>query len=354
MSESINRDRRLVLAGSIATAGGAGLWPSRPAHAQLGGRSLPPLDGATGWLNSPALTPDSLRGKVVLIDVWTYTCINWLRTLPYVRAWSEKYKNQGLTVLGVHSPEFEFEKRVENVRRAATNMRVSYPIAIDSDFAVWRALRNNAWPCRYFVDATGLIRHVQVGEGEYAQGEMIIKQLLGEAGASETDRGLVSVDAEGAEAPADWRNLRSPETYAGYEQTANFSSGRALPEKRSTYAVPKRLTLNHWALSGEWTFGKQFVALNGASGRIAYSFHARDLHLVMGPDKPGGSVPFRVSIDGQPPRADRGVDVDEGGSGRLTDQRLYQLIRQQPPIRERLFEIEFLGSGAQAYCFTFG
>ena len=354
MYEGINRGRRLVLAGSLVTAGGAGLWPSRSAHAQLGGRSLPSLGGATGWLNSPALTADSLRGKVVLIDIWTYTCINWLRTLPYVRAWSEKYKNQGLLVLGVHSPEFEFEKKVDNVRRAAMNMRVDYPIAIDSDFAVWRALRNNAWPCRYFVDATGRIRHVQVGEGEYAQAEMMIKQLLAEAGASEVDRNLVSVDAEGAEAPADWRNLRSPETYVGYEQTANFSSGRALPDKRNTYAVPKRLTLNQWALSGEWTFAKQFVALNAPKGRIAYSFHARDLHLVMGPGKPGAAVPFRVLIDGQPPRADRGVESTKGGGGRLTEQRLYQLIRQQPPIRERRFEIEFLGSGTEAYCFTFG
>jgi len=240
------------------------------------------------------------------------------------------------------------------VRRAAMSMRVNYPIAIDSEFAIWRALRNSAWPCRYFVDALGRIRHVQVGEGEYAQGEMIIKQLLAEAGASDVDRDLVSVDAEGAEAPADWRNLRSPETYVGSERTVNFSSGRALPDKRSTYTVPERLTLNRWALSGDWTFGKQFAALDGPKGRIACSFHARDLHLVMGPGTPGVSVPFRVSIDGQPPGADRGFDVDEGGAGRLTEQRLYQLIRQQQPIRERRFEIEFLGSGAEAYCFTFG
>jgi hypothetical protein len=216
-----------------------------------------------------------------------------------------------LIVLGVHSPEFEFEKKVDNVRWAALNMRVDYPIAIDSDFAVWRALRNSAWPCRYFVDATGRIRHVQVGEGEYAQGEMIIKQLLAESGAGDVDRYLVSVDGEGAEAPADWRNLRSPETYLGYGQTANFSSGRVLPDKRNTYAAPKRLTLNQWALSGEWTFGKQFVALEAPQGRIAYSFHARDLHLVMGPGKSGASVPFRVLVDGQRPRASRGVDVDE-------------------------------------------
>jgi thiol-disulfide isomerase/thioredoxin len=354
MHEEIDRVRRLALASSLMAAAAAGLWPARSAHAQSVARSLPSLEGATGWLNSPALTPDGLRGKVVLVDIWTYTCINWLRTLPYVRAWSENYKNQGLVVLGVHSPEFGFEKNVENVRRAAMSMRVGYPVAIDSDFAVWRALRNNAWPCRYFVDATGRIRHVQVGEGEYAQGEMIIKQLLAEAGATNVDRNLASVDAEGAEAPADWRNLRSPETYLGYEQTVNFSSGQALPDKRKTYAMPERFSLNRWALAGDWTFGKQFVALDAAKGRIAYRFHARDLHLVMGPAKAGTSVPFRVFIDGQPPRAGHGVDVDEGGNGRLSEQRLHQLIRQQPPIRERLFEIEFLAPGAEAYCFTFG
>jgi thiol-disulfide isomerase/thioredoxin len=337
------------------TIASVGLLATRSAHAQSGTRSLPSLSGATGWLNSAALTADSLRGKVVLIDVWTYTCINWLRTLPYVRAWSERYKNQGLIVIGVHSPEFEFEKNVDNVRRAAADMRVNYPIAIDSDFAIWRALRNNAWPCRYFVDAKGQIRHVQVGEGEYAQAEMIIKQLLSEAGAGDVDRNLVSVDAQGAEAPADWRNLRSPETYVGYERTDKFSStGRALLDKRHTYAAPQRLDLNHWALSGDWTFRKQFAALNASNGRIAYRFHARDLHLVMGPAKPGTSVQFRVSIDGQAPRADRGVDVDEGGNGRVSEQRLYQLIRQQSPIRDRRFDIQFLDPGAEAYCFTFG
>lgn len=355
MPEEISRGRRLVLASSVLTISGVGLLTSRSAHAQVGKRSLPSLGGATGWLNSAALTADSLRGKVVLFDVWTYTCINWLRTLPYVRAWSEKYKAQGLVVVGVHSPEFEFEKNVDNVRRAAKDLRVNHPIAIDNDFAIWRALRNNAWPSRYFVDAKGNIRHVQVGEGEYAQAEMIIKQLLSESGAGDVDRNLVSVDAQGVEAPPDWRKLRSPETYIGYERTDNFSStSRALLDKRHAYTFPAQLGLNHWALSGDWTFRKQFAALNSANGRIAFRFHARDLHLVMGPAARGASVQFRVSIDGQPPRADRGADVDESGSGRVTEQRLYQLIRQQSPIRDRQFEIEFLDSGVEAFAFTFG
>jgi len=355
MSEKFSPVRRRVVASSLMAIAGGGLFTASSAHAQTGKRSLPSLSGATGWLNSPALTADSLRGKVVLIDVWTYTCINWLRTLAYVRAWSEKYRTQGLVVIGVHSPEFEFEKNVDNVRRAAADLRVNHPIAIDNNFAVWRALRNNAWPCRYFVDAKGLIRHVQVGEGEYVQGEMIIKQLLSEAGAGDIDRNLVLVDAQGVDAQADWRNLRSPETYVGYERTDNFSStSGALLDKRHTYAAPARLALNHWALSGDWTFRNQFAALNTPNGRIAFRFQARDLHLVMGPAAPGVSVRFRVSIDGQPPRAGRGVDIDEEGNGRVTHQRLYQLIRQQPPIRDRLFEIEFLDAGLEAFAFTFG
>lgn len=355
MSEEMNRTRRRVLASSLMTIAGIGLFAPGSAFAQFGKRSLPSLGGATGWLNSAALTAEGLRGKVVLIDIWTYTCINWLRTLPYVRAWSEKYRKAGLVVIGAHCPEFEFEKNLDNVRRAVKDLRVNHPVAIDNDFAIWRALRNNAWPTRYFVDAKGSIRHVQIGEGEYVQAEMIIKQLLSEAGAGDIDRNLVSVDAQGVEAQADWRNLRSPETYVGYERTENFSSaGRAALDKRQTYAAPARLSLNNWALSGDWTFRKQFVALNAPNGRIAFRFHARDLHLVMGPAKPGASVRFRVSIDGQPPRANRGGDVDEGGSGRVTEQRLYQLIRQQPPIRDRQFEIEFLDSGVEAFAFTFG
>jgi len=316
---------------------------------------LPSLGGATGWLNSPPLTAAGLRGKVVLIDVWTYTCINWLRTLPYVRAWAEKYKDQGLVVIGVHSPEFEFEKNVDNVRRAAKDMRVDYPIAIDSDFAIWRALKNQYWPALYVVDAQGRIRHHHFGEGEYDQSERVIQQLLAEAGAGGVGHELVSVDARGAEVAADWGNLKSPENYVGYERTENFASpGGAVLAKPRVYAAPAQLKLNHWGLSGDWTMQKQATVLNKANGRIAYRFHARDLHLVMGPAAPGTSVRFRVLIDGQPPGAAHGVDVDDQGNGKVTEQRLYQLIRQAKPIADRQFEIEFLDSGVEAFAFTFG
>jgi thiol-disulfide isomerase/thioredoxin len=316
---------------------------------------LPSLGGATGWLNSPPLTAAGLRGKVVLIDVWTYTCINWLRTLPYVRAWAEKYKNQGLVVIGVHSPEFPFEKNVDNVRRAAKDMKVDYPIALDSDFAIWRALRNEYWPALYIVDAQGRVRHHQFGEGEYEQSERIIQQLLAEAGNSGVGHDLVSVDARGAEAAADWGSLKSPEDYVGYGRTENFASpGGAVRDKPHVYAAPARLKLNEWALAGDWTAEKGLTVLNKPNGRIAYRFHARDLHLVMGPAARGASVRFRVLIDGQPPGAAHGVDVDGQGNGTVTEQRLHQLIRQPKPIADRQFEIEFLDPGVEVFAFTFG
>jgi thiol-disulfide isomerase/thioredoxin len=316
---------------------------------------MPSLDGATGWLNSQPLDAAALRGKVVLIDFWTYTCINWLRQLPYVRAWAEKYKDRGLVVIGVHTPEFEFEKDVDNVRRAAKEMGVNYPIAIDSDYAIWRAFGNYAWPALYFVDAQGRLRHRHLGEGDYKRSEMMIQQLLAEAGFGGFDRGLVSVDARGAEVAADWGNLRSPENYVGQERTENFASpGGAVLGKDRVYAAPARLRLNHWALSGDWTIKKQATVLNKANGRIAYRFHARDLHLVMGPAARGTSVRFLVLIDGQPPGAAHGIDVDDQGNGTVTEQRLYQLIRQPKPIADRQFEIEFLDSGVEAFAFTFG
>jgi thiol-disulfide isomerase/thioredoxin len=327
-----------------------------PARVQLPVEGdLPSLGGATGWLNSPPLTASGLRGKVVLIDIWTYTCINWLRTLPYVRAWAEKYKNQGLVVIGVHSPEFAFEKNVDNVRRAAKDTRVDYPIAIDSDHAIWRALNNEYWPALYVVDAQGHIRHHQFGEGGYEQSEMIIQQLLAEAGSGAIGGGLVSVDALGAEVAADWDSLKSPENYVGYERTENFASpGGVVLDKRRVYTAPAQLKLNHWALSGDWTVQKPAITLNKANGRIAYRFHARDLHLVMGPAAQGAPVRFRVLIDGQPPRAARGTDVDEQGYGTVTEQRLYQLIRQPKPVADRQFEIEFIDPGVEAFAFTFG
>ena len=357
---------QLVLAAILASAIGA---PSEtlaadksvarqrmPAAVQLPIEGeLPSLGSATEWLNSEPLTADGLRGKVVLVDVWTYTCINWLRSLPYVRAWAEKYKNQGLVVIGVHAPEFEFEKNVDNVRRAARDMKVNYPIAIDNDYAIWRALKNEYWPALYFVDAQGHIRHHHFGEGEYEKSEMIIQQLLAEAGINNIDHKLVSVDARGVESAADWGSLKSPENYVGYERTENFASpGGAVLDKRRIYAVPARLRLNHWALSGDWTVKKQAAVLNKANGRIAYRFHARDLHLVMGPAARGTSVRFRVLIDGKPPGAAHGIDVDDKGNGTVTEQRLYQLIRQSKPIAERQFEIEFLDSGVETFAFTFG
>ena len=288
------------------------------------------LDSATAWLNSPPLTAAGLRGKVVLIDFWTYSCINWMRSLPYVRAWAEKYKDHGLVVIGVHTPEFPFEKDVDNIRQAAKEMKIDYPIAVDTDYAIWHAFKNEYWPALYFVDAQGHIRHHQFGEGEYEQSEMVIAQLLAEAGNRGIARDPVSVDARGAEAPADWDSLNSPENYVGYERTENFASpGGVIPDKHRVYAAPARLALNNWALAGDWTIGKQATVLNAADGRIAYRFHARDLHLVMGPPAPGTAVRFRVLLDGQPPGAAHGIDVDAQGYGTVSEPRLYQLIRQQ-------------------------
>jgi thiol-disulfide isomerase/thioredoxin len=316
---------------------------------------LASLERADEWLNSPPLTASALRGKVVLVDFWTYTCINWLRTLPYVRAWDEKYRNQGLVVLGVHAPEFAFEKNLNNVRWAVKDMRVGYPVAVDSEHVIWRAFRNQYWPALYFIDAQGRVRHQHFGEGAYEQSEMIIQRLLNEAGVGGIGDDLVSVDARGLEAAADWGSLKSPENYLGFERTQNFASpAGAMLDKPRMYEVPARLRLNDWALSGDWTVRKDAAALNKAGGSITYRFHARDLHLVMGPAVPGTSVRFRVLIDGQPPGAAHGGDVDEQGYGTATEQRLYQLIRQPKPITDRQFQIEFLGPGAEAFAFTFG
>jgi thiol-disulfide isomerase/thioredoxin len=316
---------------------------------------LPSFGGATGWLNSPPLTADGLRGRVVLVNFWTYTCINWLRQLPYVRAWAEKYSGQGLAVVGVHTPEFPFERNVDNVSRAVRDMRIEYPVAIDSDYAVWSAFSNNYWPALYFADADGQIRHHNFGEGEYQQSEMVIQQLLAAAGSAGVGDEPSSVDARGAEAPADWAALRSAENYTGYDRTENFASpGGAVPGRRHVYTAPAELRLNHWALFGDWTMEDQAATLNTANGQITYRFHARDLHLVMGPATQGTSVRFRVFIDGQPPGAAHGVDVDEQGNATATEQRLHQLIRQPGPITDRTVEITYLDPGVQAFAFTFG
>jgi len=316
---------------------------------------LPSFDGATEWLNSPPLTTAELRGKVVLVNFWTYTCINWLRQLPYVRAWAGKYSGHGLVVIGVATPEFGFEHDLGNVRRAVRDMRVDYPVAVDNDYAVWSAFDNHYWPALYFADAQGRIRHHHFGEGEYQQSEMVIQQLLAEAGSEGAGRDLVSVEARGIEAPADWASLRTPETYAGYERTENFASpGGAVPGKRHVYQVPAELRLNNWALAGDWTMDEQAATLNEAGGQISYRFHARDLHMVMGPGAPDAPGRFRVLIDGQPPGPAHGGDVDDQGHGTVAEQRLHQLIRQPGPITDRTFEITFLDPDVQAYSFTFG
>jgi len=316
---------------------------------------LPSLGGATGWLNSPPLTPAGLRGKVVLVGFWTYTCINWLRQFPYILAWAGKYSGQGLVVIGVHTPEFPFEHNSDNVRQRVQDLRVDYPVATDNNYAVWQAFDNHYWPALYFADAQGRIRHHHFGEGEYGQSEMVIQQLLAEAGSAPAGDHLVSVDARGVEAPADWDTLRSPENYVGYERTENLASpGGPVPGRPHVYTAPAELRLNHWALSGDWTTEEQAAALNQAGGQITYRFHARDLHLVMGPAAPGTPLRFRVLLDGQPPGAAHGADIDRQGSGTVTQPRLYQLIRQPGPITDRTFEITFLDPGAQAYAFTFG
>jgi thiol-disulfide isomerase/thioredoxin len=313
------------------------------------------LGRATEWLNSKPLTAESLRGKVVLIEFWTYTCINWLRTLPYVRAWAEKYQGQGLVVIGVHAPEFPFEKNLDNVRRAVKQLHVGFPVAVDNEHAIWRAFDNNYWPALYFVDAKGQVRHQHFGEGEYEQSERMIQKLLAEAGNASVGRGLVSVDGQGAEAAADWGSLSSPENYLGAGRTEGFASpGGVRLDQRNEYAAPARLGLNQWALAGEWTMGRGAIGSSKANGRIMYRFHARDLHLVMGPVARGTSVRFRVLIDGKAPGAAHGSDIDEQGYGTVSEQRLYQLIRQPKPIADRLFEIEFLDAGAEAFAFTFG
>jgi len=316
---------------------------------------LPSFGGATGWLNSPPLTPAGLRGTVVLTGFWTYTCVNWLRQLPYLRAWAEKYSGQGLVVIGVHTPEFGFEHDLDNVRRALQELKIGYPVAIDNDYAVWGAFDNHYWPALYFADAQGRIRHHHFGEGEYQQSEMVIQQLLAEAGSAGIGHDLVSVDARGVEAPADWATLRSAENYTGYGRTEYFASpGGVRPGQPHRYSAPAQLRLNNWALSGDWTMGEQATRLNEASGQITYRFHARDLNLVMGPAAAGTSVRFHALLDGQPPGAAHGTDLDDQGHGTVLEQRLYQLIRQPGQITERTFEIMFLDPGVEAYSFTFG
>jgi thiol-disulfide isomerase/thioredoxin len=309
---------------------------------------MPPFAGAAEWLNSEPLGPAELRGHVVLVNFWTLTCINWLRQEPYVRAWSQTYRDDGLVVIGVHTPEFSFERELDRIRPAIKERGIDYPVAVDNDYTIWSAFDNHYWPALYFIDKEGIIRDQQFGEGRYEQSERMIQRLLG------VERELVSVKGIGVEAPADWDNLRTPETYLGYERSERFSAadGAAFDEPHA-YELPERLDVNHWSLGGEWTIGRQNVALDQPGGSIAYRFHARDAHLVLssGARKP---IPFRVLLDGKAPGQSHGVDVDEDGDGLVREGRLYQLVRQHDRVRERTLEITFHESRAEAYAFTFG
>jgi hypothetical protein len=316
---------------------------------------LPAFDGATSWLDSEPLTPEGLRGRVVLVDFWTYTCINWLRTAPYVRAWDATYRDRGLTVIGVHTPEFGFERDIDNVVARSRDFGVAFPVAVDSDYGVWQAFANHFWPAVYIADAEGRIRFHHFGEGEYAMIEMVVQQLLVDAGADDIDPKLVSVEPTGFEVAADWGSLRTPETYLSYGRSPGFASSDApVLDVPHLYQAPDRLGLNQWALAGTWTIGPDAARLDAAPGRIAFGFQARDVNLVMGPLRRGATIPFRVLLDGEPPTEAHGHDIDAGGAGSLSEQRLYQLIRQAGPIDQRVVEIEFLERGAEAYCFTFG
>jgi thiol-disulfide isomerase/thioredoxin len=316
---------------------------------------LPALTGATGWLNAEPLTPEGLRGRVVLVDVWTYTCVNWLRTLPYIRAWDAKYAAQGLTTIGVHTPEFAFEHDVANIIAQARALRVPYPIAVDSDYGVWNAFDNHYWPAVYLADAQGQIRYHHFGEGEYAMTEMVIQQLLGEAGVEDVDPDLVSVDPVGLEVAADYQTLRSPETYLGYGQATGMAAPDGLrADEPHDYTPATRLGLNEWAPVGTWVISQRAATATAANTRLAYRFQARDVNLVMGPAVRGTAIPFRVSLDGQPATGAHGTDVDADGTGTVSEQRTYQLIRQSGPIAERVFEIALLDPGVELFCFTFG
>ncbi|GLQ46065.1 cytochrome C biogenesis protein DipZ [Dyella lipolytica] len=315
---------------------------------------IPSLDGATQWLNSPPLTTRSLRGKVVLVDFWTYSCINCIRALPYVRGWADKYKDHGLVVIGVHAPEFAFEKDPGNVANAVKDLGVDYPVALDNNYAIWKGFDNEYWPAHYFIDTQGHIRHHHFGEGDYQQSEDAIRQLLAEAGQENLPGGYVQPNAQGAEAAVSGNTTRSPETYLGYERAENFAGGQLAQDDSSTYHAPQTLMANQWALDGRWTVNDDKARLDLANGRIVYRFRGRDLHLVLGPGRDGKPVRFRVLIDGQAPGSSHGVDIDTDGNGTVAAQRLYQLVRLANGNGEHTFEITFLAPGVQVYAFTFG
>jgi thiol-disulfide isomerase/thioredoxin len=317
--------------------------------------ALPGFDGANAWLNSDPLTPAGLRGKVVLVDFWTFTCINWMRTLPYLRAWNDAYTDKGLVVVGVHTPEFQVEHDIDNVRRAVDDMGITYAVAIDNDYAIWEAFANRYWPALYIADAVGQIRHHHFGEGDYVKSEHVIRHLLMDAGVADLPPDPVPVEVRGIEIESDWLHVRSGETYVGYARSEGFASpeGAAFDESRR-YTVPSRLHLNEWALAGTWTVAREEARSDGPDGRIAFRFHARDLNLIVAPRSTGAPSRIRVLLDGQAPADAHGLDVDPEGNGVVTDTRLYQLIRQGGHITDRQFEIEFLDPGTAALCFTFG
>jgi len=327
---------------------------STPAPLPIEGK-IPSLTGAVEWLNSPPLSVDGLRGKVVIVNFWTYSCINCLRTLPYVKAWAKKYQDQGLVVVGVHAPEFAFERDVANVRRATHDLNVDYPVAIDNNYAIWRAFGNQYWPAFYVVDAQGRIRYHQFGEGEYAKSEQVIQQLLKEAGHPTIPSTMINAKATGTQVAPDQADLLSDETYVGYAKSEGYASPeKVTPDEARTYTAPTHVALNNWGLEGPWNIGAEQARLAGASGKIIYRFHARDLHLVLGPAPDGKPIRFRVSIDGAAPGSSHGTDVAADGTGTIDGVRLYQLVRQAGPVRDRTFTIEFLDPGATAYAFTFG
>lgn len=315
---------------------------------------LPSLEGAQEWLNSPPLSFEALKGKVVLVDFWTYSCINCLRSIPYVQAWAQKYRDHGLIVIGVHAPEFAFERNVDNVKSALKRLKIDYPVAIDNGYKIWRSFENEYWPAHYFIDGNGKVRNHHFGEGDYAESERIIQRMLADAGNRSVPGGIVKIGAAGVEAPSDSADVDSPETYIGYDRSKNFvSPGSVVKDESHVYAVgePK---LNEWSLTGKWTIGHERAQLDAKDGSIVYRFHARDLHLVLGPSTTGDRVRFQVTVDGKPPGDAHGMDVDADGRGEVTTQRLYQLVRMPRPVTDRTFEIRFLDPGVQAYAFTFG